>query len=284
MPQDLRADRTGAGELRCGRDVAHDGWRQPDRRERRAGGRHQNRRRREPARFAGEAFRSVRARGHREDADLRARTRRGVSGHADRAVDRARLGRQQVPVFFDRHGDREERPVPDEYEIARRRTAGRRANSDQGEKQQTCLSPRGTFPGGRFCAARGGTRAAAAGCDDSGRDGAGADSRDAEAAVRRLLRAARHGARLLGSRKGRRARRRASLQLEAAGAVPQSDGDLQRPAFAVGRTASGRDRRGPLGRRRVPVREQAEEDRRRRRLRRHDDRSDHRAEDRHART
>ena len=60
----------------------------------------------------------------------------------------------------------------------------------------------------------------------------------------------------------------------------ESDGDPERPAFALGRAAAGRDRRRPLGGRGVPVREQAEEDRRRRRLRRHDDRPDHRAEDR----
>ncbi len=60
VPQDLRADRTESGKLRCGRNLAHDGWRQPDRCERRAGGRHQDQRRGEPARFAGEAFRSVR--------------------------------------------------------------------------------------------------------------------------------------------------------------------------------------------------------------------------------
>ena len=60
----------------------------------------------------------------------------------------------------------------------------------------------------------------------------------------------------------------------------EADGDPERPAFALGRAASGRDRRRPLGGGGVPVREQAEEDRRRRRLRRHDDRPDDRAEDR----
>ncbi len=95
-----------------------------------------------------------------------------------------------------------------------------------------------------------------------------------------LLRAARHGARLLGPRHRGPAGRRASLQLETARAISGSDGDSERPAFPVGRAASGRDGRRPLGGRGVPVREQAEEDGRRRRVRRHHDRSDDRAEDR----
>ena len=58
--------------------------------------------------------------------------------------------------------------------------------------------------------------------------------------------------------------------------------DPERPALALGGTAAGRDRRRPLGRGRVHVRRQAKEDCRCGRLQRHDDRPDHRAEDRHA--
>ena len=103
----------------------------------------------------------------------------------------------------------------------------------------------------------------------------------AEAAVRRLLRAARHGAGLLGSR-ATKARWTAELPFNFKPLEPfrKQTRDPERPAFPVGRAASGRDRRRPLGGGGVPVREQAQEDRRRRRLRRHDDRSDHRAEDR----
>ena len=68
---------------------------------------------------AGALLRSVRARRDREAADLRARPRRRVSGHADGAVDRARRGSQQVQVLVDRAGDREERAVPDEHESSR---------------------------------------------------------------------------------------------------------------------------------------------------------------------
>ena len=78
----------------------------------------------------------------------------------------------------------------------------------------------------------------------------------------------------------RRAGRHAALQLEAAGTIPGSHRDHERPAFPLGGTASGRDRRRPLGGRRVPVREQTQEDRRSRRLRGHHHRSDHRAKDR----
>ncbi len=97
--------------------------------------------------------------------------------------------------------------------------------------------------------------------------------------VRRPVRAARDGAGLLGARQGGRGLR-VPVQLQAARAVSEARDDPERAAFAVGRAASGRDGRGPLGGRRVPVREQAAEDRRRGRVRRHDDRSDHRAEDR----
>ena len=62
---------------------------------------------------------SVRARGHREADDVRARPRRGVSGHADGSRDRARCGRQQVPLLVARDGNREERCIPDESEGSR---------------------------------------------------------------------------------------------------------------------------------------------------------------------
>ncbi len=122
-------------------------------------------------------------------------------------------------------------------------------------------------------------RAAAARSDDAGGDGAGADGGRAEAAIRRPVRAARNGARLLGARQGGRGLR-VPVQLQTARAVSEARDDPERPAFPIGRAASGRDGRGPLGGGGVPVREQAEEDRRRRRVRRHDDRSDDRAEDR----
>ncbi len=112
-------------------------------------------------------------------------------------------------------------------------------------------------------------------------DGAGADRGHAQAAIRRLLRAARHGARLLGSGEGR-CPWTPTLPFNWKPLEPFRDQhrDHERLAFAVGRAASGRDRRRPLGGRGVPVREQAEEDRRRRRVRRNHHRSDHRAEDR----
>ena len=50
VPQHLRAARPGAGELRCGRDVAHRGRRPADRRLRQVHRRHAARRPREPAR------------------------------------------------------------------------------------------------------------------------------------------------------------------------------------------------------------------------------------------
>ena len=54
----------------------------------------------EPARLAGRATRDqFVARRHREAADLRARPRRRVPGHADGAVDRARRGRQRNYPF-----------------------------------------------------------------------------------------------------------------------------------------------------------------------------------------
>ena len=74
--------------------------------------------------------------------------------------------------------------------------------------------------------------------------------------------------------------RGASLQLETAGTVRESDRDHERPAFPLGRTASGRDGRRPLGGRGVSVRQQTQEDRRRGRVRGHHHRSDHRAKDR----
>ena len=122
VPQDLRADRAGDGKLRRHRRVAHTGWRKPHRRHRRAGGR---------TKVDGVAslrdslvrpFRSIRAGGDREDAHLRAGPRRRVSGHADGALDRARFGRRQVQVLFDRVGDREEPAVPDEHESGRQRS------------------------------------------------------------------------------------------------------------------------------------------------------------------
>ena len=116
--------------------------------------------------------------------------------------------------------------------------------------------------------------------DDPGLDGAGANRGHAEASICRLLRAARRGARLLGPQHRRQAGRRASLQLETAGTVRESDRDHERPAFPLGRTASGRDRRRSLGGRGVPVREQTQEDRRRGRVRGNHHRSDHRAKDR----
>ena len=102
-----------------------------------------------------------------------------------------------------------------------------------------------------------------------------------EAPICRLLCAARHGARLLGSQHGRHAgRRRFPFNCKPLEPFRESDRDHERPAFPVGRTASGRDGRRPLGGRGVPVREQTQEDRRRRRVRGHHHRSDHRAEDR----
>ncbi len=115
--------------------------------------------------------------------------------------------------------------------------------------------------------------------DGAGAGAAGAVGRGSETAVRRPVRSARGGARILGAGKGRRASRPAAVQLAAARAVPRQDRDLQRPALALRGAASRSHGRGSLGGRGVHVRREAEEDRRRRRARRHDDRSAHRAED-----
>ena len=76
------------------------GWRQSHRCQRRPGGRKQSGRRRQSARSAGAPFRSVRARGYRENDDLRAGPRGGVSGHAAGAVHRARFGREPITSFL----------------------------------------------------------------------------------------------------------------------------------------------------------------------------------------
>ena len=110
---------------------------------------------------------------------------------------------------------------------------------------------------------------------------AGADGGDAEAAVLRRLRLPRRRARLLDSRDGEPDGRRAAVHLQAARALQEADRDLQRTAFAIGRAASGCDRRRPLGGGGVPVRQQAEEDGGRGCLGvQPDDRSAHRQEDR----
>ncbi len=62
VPQDLRADRPGDGKLRRGGHVAHTGWRQSHRCDRRPGRRNQTGWRPEPARLAGALLRSVRTR------------------------------------------------------------------------------------------------------------------------------------------------------------------------------------------------------------------------------
>ena len=83
-----------------------------------------------------------------------------------------------------------------------------------------CSSPRSTFPGGRSCAAR--ARRWRCRCSTRWCPAATALAQTAAAPKPRfvgLLRAARHGAGLLGARQGRRARRRAAVQLEAARAV-----------------------------------------------------------------
>ena len=96
-----------------------------------------------------------------------------------------------------------------------------------------------------------------------------------------LLRAARHGARATGF-----PRPRARWPQSCRSSTSRSSRIANQTVILSGlhsRSAEpppGADRRRPLGGRGVPVREQAEEDRRRRRLRRHDDRPDHRAEDR----
>ncbi len=191
-----------------------------------------------------------------------------------------RRGGQQLQVLVARAGHRQEPCVPDEHEDARchAATSGQLVNLRR--DIQTCLSRRNTFPAGPFCAAparRWRCRCSKRWCRP-----------------RRRWRKRRPAPkpRFVGCfvphgmapgywvpEQGRRGLR-ASVQLEAARAVPRSRDDSERPAFPVGRTASGRDRRRPLGGGGVPVREQAEEDRRRGRVRRHDDRSDDRAEDR----
>ena len=150
----------------------------------------------EPARHAGALFRSVRTRRDGEDAHLRAGPRRRVSGHADGALDRARIGSRQVQVLFARAGHRQEPRVPDEHETrGRDRSCGRndreRRQAARNRRNRQCLSRRSTFPEERFCAAAASVLALPlARCDDSGRNGAGANRGPAEAPVRRLLCAA----------------------------------------------------------------------------------------------
>ena len=75
----------------------------------------------------------------------------------------------------------------------------RRSSLD--EETPSCSSPKSTFPAGRFCAAP--ARRSRCRLLDAmipAVDGAGADGGHPEASLRRLLRAARHGARLLGPR------------------------------------------------------------------------------------
>ena len=105
-------------------------------------------------------------------------------------------------------------------------------------------------------------------CDDPCPDGAGRYGGRSEASICGLLCVPRHGPWLLGPGEGRRPGRRSSFQLEASRTLRKADRDYERVAFPVGGTASGRDRRRPLGCVRVPVREQTQEDRRRRHLRR----------------
>ncbi len=103
--------------------------------------------------------------------------------------------------------------------------------------------------------------------DVSRRDGAGAGGRGSAASILRGLRPARRGAGLLGSREGRRVARGAAVHLDSRSSrTANSLTILTRPACHFVRAAARRNRRRPLGRRGVPVRRQAEENRRRRRV------------------
>ena len=123
--------------------------------------------------------------------------------------------------------------------------------------------------------------AAAARRHGSGAHRAGADRRRApEAALRRHLLPARHGAGHWEPRR-RRAAGQAALHPRVAQEGEGPDGRHERPVVEVGRAARGHDRIGPLGGRGVSDRHQAAEDGRLGRDRRQrDDRPDHRAEDR----
>ena len=61
-----------------------------------------------------EPARAVRRRAHRETADVRARTRRGVLRRAGRPQDRARGRERRLPLLVDHPGHREERAVSNE--------------------------------------------------------------------------------------------------------------------------------------------------------------------------
>ena len=81
-----------------------------------------------------------------EAADLRARPRRRVSGHAARPLDFARCGEERQPVLGARARRRQEQAVSDEHEGCRTHLLPPGATR--------CSSPKNTSRAGRFCRAR----------------------------------------------------------------------------------------------------------------------------------
>ena len=240
------------------------------------------RRRGRPARGADALFGSVRARRRREAAHLRARPRRRVRGHAARAIDRPGRGARastgsRRSCWASSRASRFQMNM----KTGGARTAGTLRNVGDSTRAIMFITKK-HIPRRTVLRGAGAAGAAVPRGDGAREHGAGADRGQPEAAIRRPVRAARRGAGLLGAGKvgalGPSFRSSGSRSSRSA-----THGDPERPALAVGRAAAGRDRRRSLGRGGVHVREQAEEDRRRRRPGGHDDRSDHRAEDRAAR-
>src|SRR5262245_37733998 len=124
-------------------------------------------------------------------------------------------------------------------------------------------------------------RPAAARCDAAGRVGARRDGGGVEAALRRDLLPARHGAGSLGAGRAWSAAGQASGDSRGARQSARAHDGAQRLVVEVGRTARGHDRIGSLGRGGVSHGDQAAQDRRQRRDRRQPDhRSGDREEDR----
>ncbi len=116
LPRHSRSAGPRARQFQRGRRVAHQGpfRRHGDRRLGRAARRQPDRRPDRSQERADEASGPVRPDLRPEADDLCARPHDRLPGHADGAPDRPRDGGGQLQILVDRHGDRDQRPVPDE--------------------------------------------------------------------------------------------------------------------------------------------------------------------------
>ncbi len=114
--------------------------------------RHEDRRTGRAAEVAARLLRSVRRGRRREAADVRARPRRRVSGHAARPLDCARCREERQPLLGARPRRRQEQAVSDEHEGAGRDLVVVATGGKLGMYHHQETHPAPDVPAGRRCA------------------------------------------------------------------------------------------------------------------------------------